>query len=953
MNYQFTHPEFLWLLVPVLAWTAWCFLKSGVQTHPWRRRTALTLRVIVALLLLLAIAGFQWKKPLEGMNVFYLIDRSDSVPEPEQGRVIDYVNAASTHRDQSDRGGVLVFGGEAAIEFNPSAAVELHKINAVIDTKRTDIAAAIRLATAAFPEHGQKRLVLFTDGNENVGDALGALTAARPLGVTMDVVPLTVGRGGDVSVQKLALPGRLLEGQTFESKIFVESDRATTAKLRLFQNDQFIGEQDVELQEGKNLFSFPQTLDAPGFYNYTVQVDAPGDVLPQNNRATAFTDVRGDPRVLIVSDQPALDGNLVDALVDARLEVNVVSAPAMTGSLAELRSYDSIILANVSAGDLGMERMRLLESAVRDFGVGLVAIGGDNTFTAGGFRNTPLETTLPISMELNSKKVLPAGALVIVAHATEFPGGNQWARDIAFAALQALGPQDEMGVVMWDGFDKWLFELQPVGDKRDMGRMIAGMNIGDMPSFQNVMDMAHKELAASTAHLKHMVVFSDGDPTAPTAEQMQGIADSRITVSTVMIGGHVAPERMIWMADVGGGRFYDVSSPELLPQIFVKESAVILKSAIFEEPFQPQLAVNSELVRGLGGEFPLLRGYVTTEPKPRAETPLLTEKGDPLLAHWNYGLGRAVAFTSDARAKWAADWMNWENYRRFWAQIVNWSLRRLESADFTTEIAIEAGRGTLSVEALDDQGDFRNFLNLQAAVVGPTGERETVRLEQTAPGRYEVAFDTRDVGTYLVNLMELDEEGVRGAMPLGASVNYSPEFNDSAANAYLLERLAAAGGGSILDLNDPATSSFQLNREQTFQPRDLWPWLLRIAILLFILDVAIRRIHLGREELAAAGAWINTRVLLRKPAGEARPDESLSALLARRDQVRSRRPTPVAAPSEELFKPKRPVAVEAKPQDLADTSKASGPKSAPKGPQPEAESTTSRLLEAKRRARKK
>src|SRR5437762_3248592 len=127
----------------------------------------------------------------------------------------------------------------------------------------------VRLGTAAFPETGQKRLVLLSDGNENIGDAEAALLAARPLGVTFDVVPLGVERGNDVSVQKLGLPNRVKKGQTFEAKIFIQADKAQPATLRLYRNDQPLGDQKVELTAGKNLFTFPQTLDDPGFYSYT------------------------------------------------------------------------------------------------------------------------------------------------------------------------------------------------------------------------------------------------------------------------------------------------------------------------------------------------------------------------------------------------------------------------------------------------------------------------------------------------------------------------------------------------------------------------------------------------------------------------------------------------------------------------------------------------------------
>src|SRR5271157_4736085 len=182
-----------------------------------------------------------------------------------------------------------------------------------------------------------------------------------------------------------------------------------------------------------------------------------------------------------------------------------------------MQSYDAIFISNLAAGDLGSDRQKLLESAVRDFGVGLVCIGGDQTYAAGGYRGTPLETTLPVSMELDSKKVLPSGAVVLVMHGMEFNNGNQVARDCAEGVLAALGPADEMGVLLWDGTEHWVFPLTKVGDKREMAAAIAGMNQGDMPAFQGQLERAHEALKKSTANLKHIIVFSDGDPSAPTA----------------------------------------------------------------------------------------------------------------------------------------------------------------------------------------------------------------------------------------------------------------------------------------------------------------------------------------------------------------------------------------------------------------------------------------------------
>jgi len=956
MSFQFTHPIALWLLLVAVPWTVWLTLRSDVQMSAWRRWASFTIRLLVVLLLILAIAGVQWKRPQEGMNVFFLLDRSDSIPSVQQEAARAYVTKVSDEKEKNDQVGVIVFGTEASIESSPLTVVRADtKIYAVVGTERTDIASAIRLGSAAFPETGQKRLVLLSDGNENVGDALSAAVAAKSLEVSLDVVPQGVRRSGDISVQKLSLPGNLKKGQTFEVKIFAQADQAQTASVRLFQNDQLLGEQRVRLEAGKNLFTFPQTLNEPGFYSYDVRLETAGDMVPQNNRALNFTSVRGDPRILIVSSEPDKDAPLAAALTASKLEVKVVDITQFPSTLAEMQSYDSLFLCNVAAGDLGDNLMRLLESAVRDFGVGLVCVGGDQAYAAGSYRGTPLETTLPVDMELSSKKVLPPGAVVLIMHGMEFNNGNQVARDCAIGVLEALGPQDEMGVLLWDGFEHWVFKLDKVGDKKSMRTAIAGMNQGDMPGFEGVMAKAHQALKASKASLKHVIVFSDGDPAPPPAERMAAMVADRITVSTVLISGHAGPEIMMQIAEQGRGRFYDVQSPAQLPQIFIKEAAVVLKSAIYEEPFKPQVAAASELTRGIASaEYPQLLGYVATSVKPRAETPLMSDKGDPLLAHWQYGLGRAVAFTSDARAKWAQNWLGWEKYRQFWSQIANWSLRRLQNADFTTDVTVDKGEGVLSVEALDAQGNYRNFLNLQAVVVSPKGERQMVRLEQKGPGHYETRFPTKDVGAYLLNLMQIENGEPRGSMVLGASVNYSPEFSANEPNTHLLKRLAEATGGKELNPDLPSDNPFQHDRLKTFQPRDLWEWLLKLAILLFPLDVGLRRIYLDRAEWLKAARTLRRWVLFWK--GEPRPpeaDESLAALLARRDQVRSQQTRPVLPARPELFQPERPVVIlpprekPTQPFPLAEAPAAS------EQPTTEPTSTASRLLEAKRRAQQR
>lgn len=954
MRFQFTHALYLLLLIPAAAWVIWLWLKTDAQLAPVRKWASLVLRCIVLLAVVLAIAGAQALLPVNGMNVFYLLDRSDSVPGPSQEAARDYVNRSAQAKRSFDRAGAVVFGSEASIEFLPNAIVDLPKVQAVVGSERTDLSEAIRLATAALPETGQKRLVLLSDGNQNSGDALEAVAAARRLGATIDVVPLGSARRGDVSLQRLEMPARLKRGQPFELKIVTQAEEEREATIRLWRNDQLLGEQRMRLNPGKNLHSLPQRLEAPGFYNYDVLLEVPGDPIPQNNRAAGFAIVEGEPRILVISDDPTADRPLIAALQSSRFETSHVGLNGFPGTLAELQNYDAVFISNLSAGDLGSTRQKLLESAVRDFGVGLVCVGGPKTYAAGGYRGTALESVLPVSMELDSKKVLPPGAVVLIMHGMEFMNGNQVARDCAQGVLSALGPGDEMGVLLWDGSERWVFPLAKVGDQKEMARQIAGMNQGDLVSFQGVLEMAHEGLKKSRASLKHIIIFSDGDPQAPKRELMDAIVKDRITVSTILIAGHVGPETMIFMADTGRGRFYNITSPEDLPQVFIKETAVILKSAIYEEPFVPRVRAVTEPVRGIQpAEYPQLLGYVATTPKPRAETPLWTPSGDPLLAHWQYGLGRSVAFTSDAQARWGKHWTSWGKYRQFWTQLAQWSLRRAENADFDARMTIENGEGIVSIDAVDARGNYRNFLNLQVSLVDPKGDRQTLHLEQNGPGHYEARFKTKTSGVYMANVLELANGAVRAAQSLGATVSYSPEFNTASPDIALLRRLAERGGGKLLELRNPAAGPFSHDRVKTFQPRDLWEWLLRIAVILFVVDIGVRRVMIDREEWAAGWRRVRTWIPFLKPAQPvASSDPSLASLLARRHEVRSQQPVATSsAPLEHLFQPKEEPAPAA-PESGVSTPASPATSEPPVTPEPQG-STTSRLLEAKRRAQKK
>ena len=497
--------------------------------------------------------------------------------------------------------------------------------------------------------------------------------------------------------------------------------------------------------------------------------------------------------------------------------------------------------------------MRAIELAVKDWGVGLVMVGGENSFGPGGYQDSPIERALPVTMDIKQRRIMPSGALVVVLHTCEIAQGNYWGQQIALAALRVLSPSDEYGVLYLDwqgGGVKWLFDLQRIKSKDRMATLIKGVQPGDMPSFIPAFQKAHTSLKRSSASIKHVVVISDGDPTYPSDQAVQAMVADKITISCVGINPHSAGDtkRMAYIAQVGKGRYYEPQSPAALPQIFIKEAATVRRALIFEEPFQPRTALLSEVIKGIqSNEYPQLTGYVLTTARPLAEVPLITHHKDPLLAHWQYGLGRAVAFTSDAKSRWGAQWIGWGKYEQFWAQVVRWVARNVQDAGIRAKTEIKDDRARIVFDALDKDGRFLNGLDFTGALITPDRKEEALRVEQTGPGRYEAFFDVDEPGTHYMSLRYDGKDGKPRLFTHGMVVPYSREYRELKANEPKLAAIAEAAGGRVIAKEDDV---FVRTFESEPRYSDTWPILLLVAILLFPFDVLVRRVFIDYRALA-------------------------------------------------------------------------------------------------------
>jgi hypothetical protein len=896
MTVAFEHP--LALVILALAIPFWWMARRSVAVlGPWKAWGGLSLRVVVLFLLAFAIARPSIVRETDAMTVLVVADASDRVPLELRTRADRAVRDAVARKERpEDRTGVVTLARDAVIAAMPADAGEPSLLGHVGDLAATDLAAGVRMALATQPGDTVARILLLSDGNETAGSIDEAASLAKAAGVPIDVVPLEYRHEGEILVESMRAPTRAREGQSVDLRVTIRSQRAAKGRLLLWQNDQPVdldpaGDGQafpVDLAPGANLVTLPVVADGSGAQRFRVTFepdDPAADAVQQNNAGAAVVFVGGVGRVLAIEPAGGTECEAIArALEDGQIEVERVGPDeAMARGLAYLTGFDAVILANVPRWAFDNEFDRGLHAYVHDLGGGLIATGGPEAFGAGGWLGSETEKALPVRLDPPQTRQIMRGALALLMHSCEMPEANYWGQQVAISAIDALSSQDYLGMISLGGSPDgqqrqgygWGFPMQIVGDKGRAKGAAKSMVVGDMPSFATPLEMILEEMVKLRAGQKHVIVTSDGDPSAPPPELLNDFKLAKITVTTVMLGGsgagsmgHGGPEdrrKMQAMASKTGGRFYQVENPRKLPQIFIQEATVVSRSLIVEGDFQPRL-VNASTgpLKGFDA-LPPVRGYILSVPREGlAQTAAVvkTKEGDdPFYSYWNYGLGRSVAFASDSTGRWGPAWTQWSGFRPFWEQTVRWAMRPPTPQDVAVSTRTDGDRAFIEVETREaGQGGFAAATRAEARLVTPSGQVRELPLRQVGPGRFTGEFDAGQPGAYLANVTfarAAGEGGARsGSVQAAVSVPYPAEYRAVRDDAARLRAVAERTGGRVLRLQDAATWELfdRSDLGASRSARALWELAAILAAVLILFDVAWRRIAFDARdarELAA------------------------------------------------------------------------------------------------------
>jgi len=880
-DYELLSPRMLGLalLAPYFVWVIGRTL-SDLPTV--QKVISVLLRVSFVALLALGLARLARTATTEKVCTVYLVDVSESVPdsaladaraEVQKGldakpkdalvRVITFAKRPRVVPLADDaKEAPLLARHEPVANGAGAAASAPHGLGAA-----TDVASALQLAYGLYPAGYLRRAVLLSDGVETDGDMLAEANRAKQFGVKVFTVPYRRPVPGEVAVRDLRAPDKIHVDEPFLLHADVFSSRPQTVKCVLKQGEAINGldgVRSVDLVAGDNEVAFKSVVRVAGEVTYSVELSQiPEDHFTENNRYAVTIAVPGRPSVLYIEGNPARASYLASALNVQGFEVDPRGPNEMPSSLRELERYDFVILSDTPAEAVSLSQQDAVESYVRDLGGGFLFAGGESGFGLGGWDHTALERILPVRMDAEKRRDEPDVAMALVIDRSGSMSGLplEMAKAAAKATADTLAGEDLLEVIAFDSQPTRIVKMTPAKHRARIQADIARLAPGGGTEIFSALDAAYQSLGVARARKKHVILLTDGQaPQNGIRDLIQAMTAEGMTISTVGLGSGVDEGLLRSISDLGGGRFYKVTDPQSLPRVFTRETEMVSRSAAVEEYFQPRLVAPADFLRGIDvATAPFLHGYVATKMKPPpAQEILESELGEPILARWHVGLGWTIAWTSDVKNLWAVEWLRWPGYGQFWGQLVREHMRqkKRQQLDMRAEIDTATGRVKASIDAVGADDKFQNGLDghldikgAEGTLAGASGTKK-IPLRQTAPGRYEADFPIDRYGSFVLHgsLEKSVEDGKGGeknvtvAESFGHVTNpYPREYLALAPDLVALARIAEVTGGGV---DAGARAPFDPAGEHVSYHEDLWPRFIGAAIVVFLLDLFVRRVRL-------------------------------------------------------------------------------------------------------------
>lgn len=830
---QFEYPILFILLIPLFI--SILFFVKNLSNINKERIVIVILRGFTVILLIFAITIPSLMLPINTKQIIYLLDESKSM-DGNREQMTEWIRTSLEAKNAEDEFGIVSFSEETFVQQTFQANPSIGVFQEVESNGQTHLENGLLTAASLF-DYSAGRIVLLTDGNETIGSSSDILSILKEQGVEIDVMPFSSQEREDMALTQLKVSESMFEGEYANLAVKILSNQAKQANIRISINDRDILNESIQVKQGENVYTFSHLIEDHGLFIYKAEIQAENDFYIENNSLYAVSNIMGTPKVLLVEDD---ETPLQSILTSSGLEVEKISSPQLPTTLSHYLQYQSIIFNNISGTDVTDNQMGLIEQAVKDFGSGFIMLGGEKSFGLGGYFKTPIENILPVEMEIKGKEELPSLGLMIVLDRSGSMDGQKlsMAKEAAARSVELLREEDTLGFIAFDDRPWVIIETGPIENKLKTIEKIRSISSGGGTEIYSSLKQAYEDLQNIDLQRKHIILLTDGDSATngDYASLIEEGMEDNITLSTVAIGQDANRSLLEGLAQAGNGRFYNVTDATVIPSILSRETVMLTRTYIEDNPFYPTIYS----IDGWDGLFqegvPEMNAYIATTPKDTAKLPIVSEKDDPVVAEWQYGLGTTLAFTSDVTGKWTGSFAAWEKWPQFLNHLVSRSFQKYGSQPMALDIDTSGSEAAITLS-----GNKNQLYTLETSIISETGKKVDANLQLIAPGEYQMKVPNQP-GLYFLNAIKTLEDGTIHTFQSGFSIPYSNEYLLKGTNTELLQQLSEETGGLVVE---NAGGEFRPMATKSFSRTPLSQWALLAGFIMLFIELVIRRLGLA------------------------------------------------------------------------------------------------------------
>ncbi|MBR4759638.1 MAG: VWA domain-containing protein, partial [Lachnospiraceae bacterium] len=754
-----------------------------VKRKRYHGKTAYVMAGLTVLLLLLALFDLHLPGRQTGQATIFLADLSDSNAGNLQ-QMETYLKDCIDKKPANDFYALVTFGEDTQVDQFLTKNDFFAGMQTSPAAHATDMEAAVSTGISMLPEGSAGRLVLLTDARQNRGDIRNMTPAITAGGIELCGLFFETETGNDCYIADAKMPTSLHPGDAYRLDVSVESNYDTPARIEISSGSRVISQKEVQLSKGSNSFVFAMQVSGEESESFQISVHAQGDTCDKNDTYHAYADVRQREKLLVVAGEEGTNAELEKVLTGGGVDYDTVSAKNMPDDLTSLLAYRAVLLDNVYIGKLPAGFLEQLKTYVRDYGCGLIACGGEDSFALGGYRDSVLEEVLPVDMEPRGIDSSPPIAMIMVIdHSGSMSASDNGritrldlAVEAASRAVDNFSSKDYVGVVTFDDRPTWQVPVVQVKDKQAIKDSIQSVAEGGGTMIFPALEEATKGILECPAEMKHILLLTDGQGETTNFTAVTNVLkQNNVTLSTVAVGDDADTRLLASLANDCGGRAYLSDAQQDIPRIFAKEVFMSGESYLQNGDFSLKVNTSDELAKGLFEEgWPMISGYVASTPKNGATQVLTSDKDDPILTVWQYGLGRTIAWNTDARGVWSGGFSGQEDYAGLWRRICDYSFGMETVAGDHVEVVKDSisGRNV----AVYTAAEYTDGSAVTGLYTDPDGKQGELTFAAKKPGEFEAQLPENEPGIYHISAVRTENGEQTSASRTAAVLQFSDEY---------------------------------------------------------------------------------------------------------------------------------------------------------------------------------